>query len=265
MVSTTLKSNWRNCWQRASRTAMLCVSLLALAGCDPPELPGTPKPGNRPHSPDQDLSFEALYGLNCAGCHGADGELGPAPPLNDPMFLAIIPPEELDRVVRNGRQGTPMPAFAQAAGGTLTDEQVKVIVDGLREHWGDKSIDAATLPPYLLTKIEGVQSAPGSRERGAQIFERACATCHGSNGMGVKRDGVVTSAIHVPAFLALVSDQALRRIIITGRHDLGMPSFEHDDGRPLDFEPLTPAEIDDLVALLADWRATGGTTTVAQP
>jgi cytochrome c oxidase cbb3-type subunit III len=265
MARILVKRNWRNSWRWMTLSAVLCASILALAGCEPPQLPGTPKPGNRPHSPDQDLSFEALYSLNCAGCHGADGELGPAPPLNDPMFLAIIPAEELDLVVRNGRRGTPMPAFSHAAGGTLTDEQVKVIVDGLRKHWGDASIDAATLPPYLLTKVEGVQSAPGSRERGAQIFERACATCHGTNGAGVKREGVVASAINVPAFLALISDQALRRIVITGRHDLGMPSYAHDDGRPLDFEPLTPAEIDDLVALLADWRATGGATTAAQP
>lgn len=260
-----MKCSWRNYWQWLGRGLMLCASILALAGCEPPQLPGTPNPANRPHSPDQDLSFESLYSLNCAGCHGTDGELGPAPPLNDPTFLAIIPAEELDRVVRNGRRGTPMPGFAQAAGGTLTDEQVQAIVDGLRKHWSDASIDAATLPPYLLTKVEGVQSAPGSRERGAQVFERACATCHGTNGAGVKRDGMVASAINVPAFLALVSDQALRRIIITGRHDLGMPSYEHDDGRPLDFEPLMPAEIDDLVALLADWRATGGVTTAAQP
>jgi mono/diheme cytochrome c family protein len=265
MTSIMVKRSRQSCWQRIGRAVMLCAFVVALTGCEPPQLPGTPNPANRLHSPDQDLSFEALYSLNCAGCHGGDGELGPAPPLNDPMFLAIIPQEELDRVVRNGRRGTPMPAFSQAAGGTLTDEQVKVIVDGLRKHWGDAEIDAATLPPYLLTKVEGVQSAPGSRERGAQIFERACATCHGTNGAGVKRDGVVASAINVPAFLALISDQALRRIVITGRHDLGMPSYEHDDGRPLDFELLTPAEIDDLVALLADWRATGGATTAAQP
>jgi cytochrome c oxidase cbb3-type subunit III len=265
MVSIFLERNWRSCWQCRVRWLMLCASILALVGCEPPQLPGTPNPANRPQAPDQDVSFESLYSLNCAGCHGADGELGPAPPLNDPTFLAIIPADELDRVVRNGRPGTPMPGFAQAAGGTLTDEQVKAIVDGLRKHWGDASIDAASLPPYLLTKVEGVQSAPGSRERGAQIFERACATCHGTNGAGVKRDGMVASAINVPAFLALISDQALRRIVITGRHDLGMPSYEHDDGRPLDFEPLTPAEIDDLVALLADWRATGGVTRTAQP
>jgi hypothetical protein len=46
-----------------------------------------------------------------------------------------------------------------------------------------------------------------------------------------------------------------------------MPSYAENDGRPKDFQPLTSAEIDDLVALLADWRATGNVTgrTAAQP
>jgi mono/diheme cytochrome c family protein len=156
-----------------------------------------------------------------------------------------------------------MPAFAQATGGSLTDEQVQVIVAGIRKEWGDDPKPAESLPSYELTRVEGVQSTPGSRERGEEVFGRACAGCHGANGAGIERDGTVVSAINVPAFLALISDQALRRIIITGRADLGMPTFAEHDGRPADFQPLTPAEIDDLVALLADWRATGN--TVAGP
>ena len=47
----------------------------------------------RPTSRD----FALLYATNCAGCHGADGRLGPAPPLNDPLFLAIVPDASLFR------------------------------------------------------------------------------------------------------------------------------------------------------------------------
>jgi hypothetical protein len=64
-------------------------------------------------------------------------------------------------------------------------------------------------------------------------------------------------ALNDPAFLALISDQALRRLIITGRPDLGMPPFNGKAGRPPDFRALRSSDIDDLVALLRSWRQGG--------
>jgi mono/diheme cytochrome c family protein len=95
-------------------------------------------------------------------------------------------------------------------------------------------------------------------DAGARVFARACAGCHGPSGQGEK-DGRASrgGALNNPAFLALVSDQALRRLIITGRPDLGMPAYDGSDGRPPDFRALTPAQIDDLVALLKSWRQAG--------
>jgi hypothetical protein len=78
--------------------------------------------------------------------------------------------------------------------------------------------------------------------------------CHGDQGQG----GDDAGALKEPAFLALISDQALRRLVITGRPDLGMPAYDGTDGRGPRFRPLTSAEIDDVVALLASWRQ-GGT------
>ena len=60
--------------------------------------------------------------------------------------------------------------------------------------------------------------------------------------------------INVPEFLTLFSDQALRRLVITGRPDLGMPDCTDRQGRPDEFKPLTSREVTDLVALLASWR-----------
>ncbi len=250
--------------QARGRACALALVALMAAGCD---LPGKPNPDDRPKVPDQILSFAPLFGQNCAGCHGADGVLGPAPPLNDALFLAIISDEELTKVIHDGRAGTPMPPFAQERGGELTDQQIKVLVDGLKSKWGDGEKAGQALPAYAITKVEGVQSAPGSRERGQEVFARACAGCHGSMGKGEVHQGELRDAINDPAFLALISDQALRRIIITGRPDLGMPTYAEQDRRPKDFQPLTSAEIDDLVALLADWRATGnvGGRMVTQP
>lgn len=219
------------------------LAIVALfGGCD---LPGTPKPADRPISPREVTDFALLFQRNCTGCHGADGRLGPAPPLNDQLFLAIVPDDVLLKTVREGRRGTSMPGFAPQAGGTLTDEQVRILAAGIKNRWQTPeslTVVGTPSPPYL--------GAAGDAERGRMLFAKACAGCHGEQGRG----GLQAGAIHDPALLSLMSDQVLRRIIITGRPDLGMPSFGGHDGRGDDHQPLTSANIDDLVALLARWR-----------
>jgi mono/diheme cytochrome c family protein len=220
--------------------------LVALAtGCD---LPGKPNPTDRPVPSDKVTDFGTLYKTHCAGCHGPDGRLGPAPPLNDPLFLAIVSDVDLLRVIREGRgvtvaQKTPMPAFVRDRGGPLTPQQVEALASGIRARWGGAP-PKETPPPYLAPKESG------NKERGAKLFELACAACHGDEGRGGERAGAVNDR----AFLALISDQALRRIIITGRRDLGMPEWSNDEWRDPHFEPLTSEQINDLVALLASWR-----------
>lgn len=227
--------------------------LAALAGCD---LPGRPDPADRPVPAEQVVDFRPLYTMNCAGCHGADGKLGPAPPLNDPIFLSIVPDDELLRVIGEGRtvspvQKTPMPAFLRDKGGPLTAAQVKVIAEGIKKQWAPTK-PAASLPPYRASTTV----AAANKNDGARVFGRACAGCHGSQGQGGKDGQREVGALNDPAFLALISDQALRRYAITGRPDLGMPAFDGHNGRPAEFRPLSSREIDDLVAFLASWRQT---------
>ena len=145
-----------------------------------------------------------------------------------------------------------MPAFARARGGPLTDAEVGVLAEGLKKRWAPAGSSDA-LPPYLSPA--GTKS--GSVDAGARVYARACAGCHGPQGEGGKVDEQPVGAINEPAFLALISDKALRRTVITGRPDLGMPAFDGTAGRPADFHPLTSAEIDDLVALLRSWRQGG--------
>ena len=54
---------------------LVTLSLFLAAGCD---LPGRPDPADRPVPADQVKDFDVLFGTRCAGCHGADGKLGPA-------------------------------------------------------------------------------------------------------------------------------------------------------------------------------------------
>lgn len=220
----------------------LVLALLA-CGCTPP---GKPTPAG-PARPADVTDFRTLYAANCAGCHGADGTLGPGPPLNDPLFLRIVPGATLLEVVTSGRPGTPMPAFDHTKGGPLTTQQVRIIADGLKPTWG-KPAPSGDPPGYAL--------APGGDAgRGAAVFARACAGCHGDRGQGGGSvDGRPVGAVNDPAFLALCSDQVLRRYVITGRPDLGMPDYAGTAGRPPDFRPLDARDVADLTALLASWR-----------
>jgi mono/diheme cytochrome c family protein len=143
-----------------------------------------------------------------------------------------------------------MPAFARDRGGPLTTAQVKALAEGVKERWRPTRHEAQALPNYLAPA--GAKGA--NTKEGQRVFARACAGCHGSHGQGGNDGERSVGAISDQAFLALVSDQALRRYVITGRPDLGMPAFDGDTGRPEEFRPLSSAEIDHLVALLASWR-----------
>jgi len=259
-------------WLRlAPLLSALSVSLLS--GCD---LPGKPNSADRPVPPEQVLDFSKLFGTNCAGCHGADGKFGPAPPLNDSLFRALIPEGELERVITDGRDGTSMPGFAVARDGALTPMQIKLLVyeikgiryklvnvgEGKERHrepvrdaegttpiWGEPGAVAQNAPAYLQPATAPIRTSAELEQIRQTVFARACANCHGESG-----EGGSSGAIHDPAFLALISDQALRRLIVTGRPDLQMPSYAGTDGRSDDFKPLTSEEVSDLVGLLASWR-----------
>jgi len=264
---------------------LVFLLILLTVGCD---LPGKPNPADRPVPVDKVMDFAILYGKRCAGCHGAEGELGPAPPLNDPLFLAMVPEAELLRVISEGRMATPgvrtpMPAFAHDQGGPLTAAQVQAIAQGIKKKWKAATPIPAGMPSYLRTESaasgkvvpdkpytiaalplredDPVQTETRMRESRLKLFGRACASCHGSQGQGGKSGDQAVGAINNPAFLSLISNQALRRIIITGRPDLGMPAYDGKTGRPADFQPLTSTDIDELVKLLAQWRQGSSTPT----
>jgi cytochrome c oxidase cbb3-type subunit III len=253
---------------------LVWLALLA-AGCNA-NLPGKPNPKDRPVPADKVVAFETLYGQNCAGCHGKDGKLGPAPPLNDPLFRAIVPTSALEKVLSKGQQGTPMPPIAHDNGGPLTAAQIQVLIyeiqgvryrvddnQGARQGKTEIIPDEKGIVPRWAAVIPAPDGIPsyslpevsGNAEHGAELFSRACAGCHGANGEGKVKAGRQVKKINDQVFLSLISDQAIRRIIITGRSDLKMPSYSQTTGRPENFQPLTSSEIADLGALLSSWRA----------
>ena len=265
-------------------TALACLGLITAVGCN---FPGKPNPADQPVLPSKVLEFSTLFAQNCTGCHGVKGEFGPGPPLNSPLFRALVTEGELEQVISHGRPGTPMPAFALSSGGTLTDTQIKVLVyeikgirykqierkdsegtkvevvadpQGTAPSWGAPDPAPAGAPPYTAEKLTVAASSDAAERIRTTVFARACANCHGEQGQGTAKTG----AIKDPAFLNLASDQFLRRTIITGRADLHMPDFAAVTGRGPDFKPLTSQDISELVELLAFWRQASAASSGAE-
>ncbi len=201
--------------------------------------PGRPGQYSRVIPPSQILDFNVLYAQNCAGCHDRDGKGGAALSLSNPVFLAIADDVALRRTAANGVSGTPMPAFAQSAGGMLTDKQIDAVVSGIRSWAKPAVLGGEALPPYTA-------STPGDPSHGAQVYATYCATCHGPDGRG----GSKASSIVNGSYLALVSDQNLRTIVIAGRPELGAPDWRND----ISGNAMSPEDISDVVAWLASQR-----------
>jgi mono/diheme cytochrome c family protein len=289
MATTALNERKRMGRWSASVVRCLAISLTVFAGgCD---LPGRPNPANKPVPADQVLNFSVLYCQNCAGCHGAEGKLGAAPPLNDELFRAIVPEAEIVTVVTNGRHKTLMPAFAKENGGALTATQIQVLVheikgipykivaeqegdpksaqvvadaSGISPTWGAIAEPPAGAPPYRPLASAADVSGSGSATQGAIVFKRACAVCHGSSGAGIAKGSRTRRTINDPVALKLMSDEVLRRYVITGRPDLSMPSFSQPRPGDENFRPLTEPEISDIVALLASWRQPAAGSDIAK-
>jgi len=224
---------------------LVAVVFVGLTACD--ALPGKPRPEDRPVVPAKVTDFDTLYAGNCAGCHGANGQLGAARPLNDPLYLVLVGPGVITPIIANGIPSTAQPAFAQRAGGMLTDEQVGILARGLAPRWGQPDrFRGVSLPPYSNADAQQAGSGSGDPQRGAAAYGKYCAQCHGETGSGGPKAGSIVD----PSYLALVSDQALRTAVIAGRNDLGMPDWRNY----LPGQPMSPQEISDVVAWLSSRR-----------
>jgi len=219
------------------RWTMAALASTLLASCD--SAPGRPVKGSEALAPNEVLEFRALYASNCAGCHGSEGRGGAAIGLADPVYHAIADDKAVRDSIAGGVRGTAMPAFARSAGGMLTDAQIDVITSGIRS-WSRPGVFDGANPPSRVAR------SAGDALRGEAVFGTYCASCHGPRGEG----GEKGSAIANDSFLALMSDQGLRTVVITGRPDLGAPDWRGNvPGRPMSDEEVT-----DVVAWLASRR-----------
>ena len=78
---------------KATLVPSVCLAALMLSGCRP-----YGKPSLEEVDPEKSTDFSTLFAQNCRGCHGDNGKYGPGRILNDPLYVAFIPREEIKRV-----------------------------------------------------------------------------------------------------------------------------------------------------------------------
>lgn len=228
------------------------ISALVLLGTGCTYSPAKPEPAVQ--RPDQVSNFAMLYQQNCAACHGENGKSGVAISLANPVYLAVAGTDMIEKAATNGVPGTLMPAFAKSQGGMLTDRQIAVLAQGMESAWAKPAtVRGVSLPPYA-------GSSTADSTQGQQAFTTFCAGCHGSDGSGIKGKQVSTGSLVDPAYLALISDQGLRSLIIAGQPEDGMPDWRSDI-HGAGSRAMTDKEVTDIVAWLASHRV----TTPGQP
>ena len=221
-----------------SLCAFVMLAVVLVSACS--AAPGQPRAGSMTPAPNEITDFAVLYADNCAGCHGANGRGGAAIGLANPVYLAIVDDRSMRSTIAAGVHGTAMPAFAQRAGGMLTDDQIDALVGGIRSRWDRPGVlDGAAAPSYAPTSV-------GDIHRGQAAYRTFCQSCHGADGTG----GPDASAIANDSFLALFSDQGLRTAVIAGRPEFGAPDWRGNvAGRAMSEQDVT-----DVVSWLASRR-----------
>ena len=137
--------------------------------------------------------------------------------------------------------------FVLTAGQKGDAPQADALIEEMLQRWSRPlPSPEVPLPPYAAQAMGANGSPAGDPEQGLKVYAEACAGCHGADGKGGPKGGSVVDA----AYLALVSDQALRTAVIAGRIDLGMPDWRSD----IPGQPLTAQQISDVVAWLAAQR-----------
>ena len=177
----------------------------------------------------------------CAQCHGSDAGGGfaphpdpevdapwPVPALNNIAARYEDNPNVTDlrafmiQTIKQGRPGTPMPAWGAFYGGSMNDQQVEAIVEYLLAIQPLPGDGASEEPPQAVAGASG-----------REIFQTNCARCHGQDAEGGVGPELRGEFARFGADGSEANDaaarEAVRSTIVNGRivpTGASMPSFK---------------------------------------
>lgn len=210
---------------------------LVLAAC----LVAAVRLGAKAQSSSDPLMVEGayLYAQNCAVCHGPNGE-GRAGATLAKDWPSIRPDLTVKTIIENGVSGSVMPAWSQANGGPLSQEQVDALVYYILS-WQTGGVELVTPAPTATRRppIVPIPEIQGDPNHGAVLYDENCQMCHGPNGEG--RVGVALAQ----NWPGIRPDLSIKAAIVEGVPGSQMPAWDQSNGGP-----LSESEINDLVAFI---------------
>jgi len=231
-----------SCWLGKAGTKMLGILgtliLTTSVGCT----------GSTLESDSESLPGQAVYGHNCAPCHGPEGDgQGPAAYLVFPKprnfqrgdfklrttAMGQLPTDEdLVRTVTGGIPGSSMFSFA----GVLSETEIEAVVEYVKL-LTPKFADATPVTQDQLLQIpDPPASTPELVAAGRQVYElMRCAQCHGPEGRGdgpsaptlrdSEGDPFPAADFTVGIYKGGRRPQDLYRTFLTGMAGTPMPSY----------------------------------------
>jgi mono/diheme cytochrome c family protein len=192
-----------------------------------------------------------LYVENCAVCHGVDGQGRVGASLES--FPGVDVGVALEAVIAAGIPGSVMPAWSQANGGPLADQDIRDIAAYIVSAFGGTQ-PIEPLPTFIAPTTQAMTDADGDVAAGAAVYMANCAVCHGDRGEG--RFGLplakVWAVVNPPAYI--------HQVVSQGIQGSTMPAWARPNGGPLEDK-----EIADVTAFLLSLEPASVPTPVAGP
>ncbi len=222
---------------RSVLVTVAILSLMVCAACS--NFPGVHRPESAVVTPSDVVDFNTLYGQNCAGCHGVDGN-GRSRHCPGESGVSRDCRRHRDSPHRRKRSARHADAgFCSECGRNAhrqTDRRSSAGDPIVGETRRSRRSESAT-----LYSAGSRRSAARRRCLSDLLFLLSWSRRPRRKQGQFDCDG---------SYLALVSDQQLRTIVIAGRPELGAPDWRGDvEGRP-----MSAQDISDVVAWLSSQR-----------
>jgi len=170
-----------------------------------------------------------LYVENCAVCHGVDGKGRIGAGLDS--FPGIEAQTALETIIAEGVAGSVMPAWGQANGGPLPEQDIHDIASYILEAFGGTR-PITPLPTYVAPDIPALPNVEGDPSAGAVVYQENCVMCHGAQGEG--RFGVPLAK----AWPSIDPQIYIRQVVMDGIDGSLMPAWAKTTGGPLADEDI---------------------------